>query len=145
LNKSSILFLGRFRMPANDPKLLKLLEPSLDRGPRAFPQFDKIVVRQAKTRGLSDEEYLHDTFSVDPDSFWQGREKRLIMRPRSSHVRFFFHSAPSVGSQERLASGRRIANLTVTDRCGILLLLQEVHIAAGETAISSAVSYSFLE
>ena len=106
-------------MPANDPKLLKLLEPPLDRGPRAFPQFDKIVVRQAKTRGLSDEEYLHDTFSVDPDSFGQGRKKRLVMRPRLSQVRFFFHSAPSVGSQERLASGRRIANLTVTDRCGI--------------------------
>ena len=127
MNKSSILFLGRFRMPANDPKLLKLLEPSLDRGPRAFPQFDKIVVRQAKTWGLSDEEYLHDTFSVDPDSFGQGRKKRLIMRPRSSQVRFFFHSAPSVGSQERLASGRRIANLTVIDRCGILLLPEVPH------------------
>ena len=87
-------------MPANDPKLFKLLEPPLDRGPGTFPQFNKIVVSQAKTRGLSDEEYLHDTFSVDPDSFGQGRKKRMVMRLRSSQVRFFFHSAPS-GWQSR--------------------------------------------
>ena len=145
MNKSSILFLGRFRMPANDPKLLKLLEPPLDRGPRAFPQFDKIVVRQAKTRGLSDEEYLHNTFSVDPDSFWQGRKKRLIMRLRSSQVRFFFHSAPSVLAVKKdlpPAEELLISQLSI----GVgFFFHQRFHISAEGTAIPSAVSYSFLE
>ena len=129
-------------MPANDSKFFQLLKPPLDRCPGTFPQFDKVVVSQAKTRGLSDKEYLHDTFGIDSDSFGQGRKKRLVMRLRSSQVRFLFHSTPSVGSQERLASGRRIANLTITDRCENFFY-QRFHIFAEGIAVPSAIPYSF--